>query len=443
MKQSSLKKKISFAFVIAIIVFCMNFVASIYTFEVLIGRLSNYSSSLSELNEFRYEFGELNTTIEEYFASGSADSLESYNELNAELSEICENIYQEYTASDDDVQVSLATSISTNYTKYSQQIDELINLNDRANAIQLYNDKYSKNAGYIENYIEKLISYRYNTSEETLADTNQKVRIFEILHISAFIILAITLSVLGVIIFKKVIAPIEKLTRQSKQISNYNFDIEIDKLNTNDEISALADTFRDMKDNLKTAFESSEKNIQMAETLLNQHQVDVSEDIFREANFDRMTNTMNKGAFIRYVNDGIQTRALNMACVLFLVNIENYTELSLELCEGADDFLKLTAQRLNVIFESYGYVSRLDKEVFAGFSANINSIRNVNELCSEISSSLSTPFKYNNTVYNPSINIGVYFCPNPLSAESMIEFASIELSKAKEDENNNFSIAIG
>jgi diguanylate cyclase (GGDEF)-like protein len=452
--KKSLKRTFLAGFVAAIIVVCFIFATSMYTSNVLVRKLEDYAISLSELNELRYEFGELDTLINTYLNGGSEDDLVSLKKLDENLLSICSDVNNQYSSSDDDVQSSLAVSIYSNYSKYSQQINELINSSDRESALQLYNDKYSKNNGYISNYIEKLISYRYETSEDTLDDTDKKVSIFKVINTIALAVLFVILSILGVITFKRVIAPVEKLTRQLKQISNYNFDIKIDKLDTQDEIASLFDMFRNMKENLKRLFETNEKNIQMTDNLLAQiegneylrsfvqQQKDVNDEIFRQANIDYLTGMMNKNAFIHCAKDDIRQCKLNMSCAVFAIEINDYASISDKLYDGADELLKITARKLNIIFNEDGYAARWEKGMFTGFIVNINSADMVEEICKNIKSSLNMQFKYKKTSQLVSVSIGAYLCSAPQNAEKMVEVAFEELKKVKSGIKQDFSVVV-
>lgn len=452
--KKSLKKTFSIGFISAIVVVCFIFTTSMYTFNVLVKKLENYAISLSELNELRYQFGELDTLINTYLNGGSEDDRTSLEKLDENLMSICENVNSQYSSSDDDVQSALAVSIYSNYSKYSQQINELINNSDKESALQLYNEKYSKNNEYISNYIEKLISYRYETSEQTLIDTDKKVRLFKVINISALIVLAVILSVLALITFRRVIAPVQKLTRQSKQISNYNFDIEIEKLNSQDEIASLFDMFRNMKESLKNLFETNEKNIQMTDNLLLklegneqlrsfiQQQRDVNDEIFRQANLDYLTGVMNKNAFIHCVKDDVKHRQLNMSCAVFAIEINNFSAISDKIYDGADELLKVTAKKLNELFDEEGYVARWEKGMFTGFILNINDKNIVVEMCRSIKYALTMKFKYKKDVQNISVSIGAYLCSAPQSVENMVEIASEELNKVKSGKKQDFSIVV-
>ena len=129
--KNSLKMRFSVAFsciAVSVIIICS---LSAYTYEILISRLADYSLSLSELNEFRFQFGELNNVIDEYLESGSVESREKYGDIRTEVTDLCEKINQEYSSGDDDIQSSLAVSVYSTFSKYIQQTDEIINSVDR------------------------------------------------------------------------------------------------------------------------------------------------------------------------------------------------------------------------------------------------------------------------------------------------------------------------
>jgi CHASE3 domain sensor protein len=65
-KTLKFKFAVAFSCMTAIVLFM--FTASMYTYLILIDNIEDYSSSLAELNEFRYNFNEFNTNVENNLA---------------------------------------------------------------------------------------------------------------------------------------------------------------------------------------------------------------------------------------------------------------------------------------------------------------------------------------------------------------------------------------
>lgn len=439
--KMSIKKRFTIAFIFAVLMAVFTFSASLYTFEVLIGRLTDYAYSLSDLNAFRYEFKEYNTALLDYLDTGSRDSLDAYNDSKDTLFTLNRNIRKKYAQSEDVVASSLGESIYSTFQKYSQQTDELILYTERSEAIDVYNEKYYKTASYIENYIEKMTDYQYTISKESLAITESRVNIFKPLQIGAFAILLLVLILLGRLVTRDIVNPLIKLTRQSKQIANYNFDIYIDHFDTNDEVAELFDNFRSMKESLKNTFNSNQQNIETANALLEKHGIMVDDSLFLSANVDRLTGIMNKNAFIKLAGADIIKKSINMYASVFTINIQNYNLINDALMEGADELLKKIASELTKIMEPYGYVARLDTSTFACFSSVLNNGQIITELCEIMSSALNTRFNYGKTSCLVNARIGAFATSSSMTKiNDMIDLSLEQMKSSKTD--RNFSVFI-
>lgn len=432
--KNSLKMRFSVAFsciAISVIIICS---LSAYTYEILIGRLADYSLSLSELNEFRFQFDELNIIIDEYLESGSVESREKYGDIRTELTDLCERINQKYSSSDDNVQSSLAISVYSTFSRYIQQTDEIINSVNRDEARKLFNDKYSKNSGYIDNYTEKLISSRYKTSEETLEDTNNKIMLFKFILVVVLAVFSILIIGLAIMVFRDVIAPIEKLSRQSKQIANFNFDINIDIPETGNEISVLSGNFNNMKNSLKDFFETNEKNIQVLDELLinfegnkefkdyiDSHR-EVNDAIFRQANIDHVSGTMNYKAFMHCVRDDISIMNSEKSCAFAAVEIVNFSEISNIILDGADELLRSTVKHLNYILKKSGYVARVSKGMFLLFIPDISMSEDIDKICMDIINAVDGEFIYRKVKQHVSARVNALVSHSPKSEKLMVNF---------------------
>ena len=443
--KRSLKNKSTAAFVCVVAVVAVICTLSAYTYEVLIGRLEEYSSSLSELNEFRFQFGVFNETVDEYLANGSSDSREKYAELRTDLTELCLIVCTKYSETDDKVQSSLADSIDSNFTKYITQTDELVNSADLAASKELYDQKYSRNAGYIANYIEKLISCRYKTSAATLEDTNNKIMIFKLILISVLILFALLIAGIALMIFRNIIAPLERLSRQSKQIANYNFDISVDVPKTGDEIQELSVSFSEMKDSLKEFFDTNNRNIQFLDDMLDKFkenqelknyidsQREIDDAIFRQAHVDQLSGIMNGKAFMHCIKDDIAADSEGI-CAVSVVEIVNYSDISNSVYEGVDELIRSTAKKLNYIIGKNGYIARMEKGKFMVFIPDIAKCDDIKKISLDLKNAVDADFVYKKVKNHVSARVNTLVSHAPKSEKMLVNFVLNGLENVKPGE---------
>jgi diguanylate cyclase (GGDEF)-like protein len=425
-----------------------------YTYNVIVKRFEEYAVSLSDLNEFRYKFGEFNDTVESYLESGLSSDEETIEELSTSLNVLCENVYTEYSTSADETESSLAIAIYTNYPKYIEQIQSLIDMDDRQQAYEDYTTKYYKTGDYISKYLEKIISYKYTASGKTLESTKSITAVFRVLNIVTFVILAGIIVILFRMVFHNVIEPIQKLARQSQQIANYNFDVENIVVTTNDEVASLTHMFNHMREKLKLMFESNTKNLQMAEELLVQiqnqdnealqsfaeRQKNLNEEIFREANIDHLTNLMNKNAFLHCVDEVIKSMNPEDLCAVFVLDIDNFKSISNTLGDGADELIKYTAVEMTKTFKEFGFVARWEHDVFTAFMSDFQSEDVVHKVCSQLNTDLNIHFRHNKKYHPVSVSIGVSIDSNRHNCDDMFRVAYAEMKNVKSSGKNGYRV---
>jgi diguanylate cyclase (GGDEF)-like protein len=326
-------------------------------------------------------------------------------------------------------------------------------MENRTQATGLYQTQYSKNSEYISGYIEKLISYNYSMSSSVLEDASAKVGIFKIINVVSFLLLFLIMGILFRMTFHNVIAPIQKLAKQSQQIANYNFDVQDITVTTNDEMAELVKMFNHMREKLKLMFDSNIKNLQMAEELLVQIQGDenlaelvqsqknLNEEMFKEANIDHLTHLMNQNAFIHCVNENIKSISRSDLCALFVIDVDNFTSINATLGEGAEEVLKYSASELNNLFRDCGFIARWDKDVFVGYISGLPNVEFVHQKCKDINSVMSIRFRHKKKYHPVTASVGVYLCTNPVSAEVMFEKADRELQSVKDAGKNGYHIS--
>lgn len=452
--KKSLKVKFLVAFSCTIAVVLIMFGTSMYTFGVLINRFEEYAVSLSDLNEFRYEFGEFNDTLESYLQDGSNSDLEHCTELNLSLNELCESIYQQYKNSSNETEASLVNAIYSHYPEYIEQVQELLDMGNREQAYSKYTDQYYKTGDYISRYVEKLISCKYKDNQQFLENTKGQVTAFKIINICTFVILAIIIVILCRMIFSNVIKPIQKLARQSQQIANYNFDVENIKVTTSDEVSSLIHMFNHMREKLKLMFESNTKNLQMAEELLVQlqnnnnealhnfaeRQKSLNEEIFKEANIDHLTNLMNKNAFMHCVDESIKSINDDKLCALFVLDIDNFKSISNTLNDGADELIKYTAMEMTNTFKDIGFVARWERDVFVGFVSNVENEDVIHKMCIQLNNNLNIHFRHKKKHHPVSVSIGVGISDRFHNCDDMFKVAYKEVQNVKTSGKNGYQV---
>ncbi|MCQ2465793.1 MAG: HAMP domain-containing protein [Oscillospiraceae bacterium] len=442
-KKYSLKQKFTFAFALVISVVLIICSLSVYSFEVLFSRQESLADSFAEINRFRSTFDSFNENLDEYFSTGSQETVEKYNSMKSVLIEARRDVENSFGEGNDEVENSLVQSICSDFDTYITQTDELVGMENREEAGKLFSEKYSKNAVYISEFTEKFLVTHYRTGDTEREKMHGRILLLKILLSVVLFVFAGLVTGMGIIIFRYIVEPVEKLSRQTRQIANFNFDIDVNVPKTGDEIEELSVNFSNMKDSLRDAFETNKKNIQVLDDMLIQfegnkelkafidRQRELSDDIFRQANIDEVSGLMNGNAFTKCVNHDISVPSDNRICAVSVVEITNYSEIGSELYEGVDELVKSVVKKLSYLAGENGYIARWNKEKFIMFFPDAVKAGNMKQFSRDVRNAVDDEFVYNKTKKHVDARVNTLVSHNPRSEKMLINYVVNGIDEVK------------
>ena len=149
---------------------------------------------------------------------------------------------------------------------------------------------------------------------------------------------------------------------------------------------------------------------------------EVNDAIFRQANIDHVSGTMNYKAFMHCVRDDISIMDSEKTCAVAAVEIVNFSEISNIVLDGADELLKSTVKHLNYVLEKSGYVSRVSKGMFLLFIPDTNMSEDIDKICADIINAIDGEFVYHKVKQHVLARVNALVSHSPKSEKMMVNF---------------------
>ncbi|MBD9354975.1 EAL domain-containing protein [Methylomonas albis] len=168
----------------------------------------------------------------------------------------------------------------------------------------------------------------------------------------------------------------------------------------------------------------------------------VEQTIWRQANFDPLTNLANRRMFQDRLNQEIKKahRDKNSLAVM-LLDLDRFKEINDTLGHGMGDILlQETAQRILACVRNVDTVARLGGDEFTIILGELDSETNIDRVAQGILHQLTEPFSLGEELAYISVSIGITFYPqDALEAEQLIKNADQAMYSAKQQGRNRYN----
>jgi len=248
----------------------------------------------------------------------------------------------------------------------------------------------------------------------------------------AITLLAIVLTAALLFAFLRhtLVRPILHLSRITKEFGRGNLTLEID-VASNDEVGELAQSFKDMRQNLQSS----------------------NEQIRYLAYHDHLTGLPNRLMFNDYLEHSLgRARRAGETLALLYIDLDNFKRINDTLGHHAgDELLKLLAQRLRSSLRREDYLARTESEQetdavarvggdeFTIILPAIKSPYAAASVATRVLEMLSHPFSVGSHEIFVTASIGITTYPHDAkNAEALVKNADVAMYHAKEEGKNNY-----
>lgn len=355
-----MKKKNGIRYRTKLIVFflfsaAITMMACIYTYvssQMLIRETSQMFSKNLELAAVYKELGGIQQDLELYLTSNSSDSLLSFYDRVNTISYNAGRMLENAAYTPRGVKMM---NISGMITHYLKQADEAVNAK-RGRNIDEYTAYYAqtvKENGYIMSYIQEMMSRDLIDSLDKSAEINRKVQSATVFNI--ILILGVVVFVSGAIVAFSIemTRPIAKLAQYAKEISDGNFDVQIQPENVSGEISVLYNVFHLMAVNIREHFNQMQEKQRLEKSLSEQKLNNLKiKSALRESELLALQSQVNPHFIFNTINIGAKI-AMMQGDTITCTYLENAADIFRYNLKGLDTRATLKDEIENVVAYMY------------------------------------------------------------------------------------------
>ncbi len=453
----SLQFRLSVSLFLIVIFAVLSFFVAFYSFEAYFRKVNETISTHYKLIEVRNDFTEMNSYAEAYFKTGDTEKLEMYRDIQSELDTYIANIRNFDMDFLSDEHRTISDAVYTGYFNYTTDMLELMNKNDDTETLYQQYQEYETDREYITVCINRL-------NETTTVDARplydgiiHKTVLQKISFVIVFSMFIICCIYTAVIVIKHILKPLFTISQVSREISVGNFDFpEIQPINNDsNEMNTIISCFNSIKSDMQEMYHTNIKNSNIAEKLIAEQKKNKNienalltqkyknEILYRKANYDNLTQILNRNAFESKVKKSLDEFDGNSLGALFVIDVDNFKSVNDTLGhQGGDEVLKSVAHCLTNVLSECGFAGRWGGDEFVGFIKQSPNIDFIHQKASDLCCIMNKKFMFKGTIHNVSISVGV--CPMRKNddLEQAYQYADEMLYDVKEMGRNNFKIYI-
>ena len=261
-KTVSIRMKLigSFA-LISMIMFGMN--ALMYSnINQMLGRLEEVYIENISLNTLISELTSVQTAMTEYLNTKSSDSMEDYFRSTQDFSDSLSHLNIEVTDNSILLMEKNIYHISETYLDITNETIQ----SKRGRLIDKYKVSYKEASelyDYLNTYLYSLNNEQFNNNTQNY---NELLTAFKALELvtTAILVLAFAVMILMIIqLTRSITYPLSRLAKVADEVACGNFEIELPKASSNDEVGVLAKAFNQMIASIRTYIGQIKRNMEL------------------------------------------------------------------------------------------------------------------------------------------------------------------------------------
>jgi sensor histidine kinase YesM len=275
-----------------------------------------YQVSLSQyhlVHRFRIKLDSLRGDLDRYLKEPSSLPVTTLYQSITELTVMMPNL--EKLAN-----LSVKTGFEVRATGYG--LDAYLPLAEHCIAYRLsgrtdYYSQFAKSdriAGYMDNYLSRLLTILMNDGEVAYTRTLSQSRTIQKTTLAGMILMGLVAFIFISLVANSITSPLRALAKASQRLSMGDLDVKIAPVRSKDEVKVLADSFFRMSENIRDLVEGLKEKVELESRLHDEELALVSMGkMLREAQFTNLQDQMRPHFLFNALNSIARTALIEEA----------------------------------------------------------------------------------------------------------------------------------
>lgn len=320
-------------FLLSIVITLATTLYTYYNSQTLIASTDSLFQKDTEINKLNTAIVAAENNLQLFISTGTSESLTEFNRSASSLNSWSTQILStaDYTSTG-----LMLQDIGNLLTTYLDKANSAV-MAKRGRDVEKYVAYYNEStvmAGYLHKTIDTLMVQQLQESSKYYTVVSNRVNTLQVLNIVLIIVVSVIIIVMIFIFSFKLTDPIDKLVQLSKKISQGDFDVPMDIIDSKDEIAVLSKAFQEMVPRLKNYVEGITEKAELEVELKEEHMQNLTmKNALREAQLHALQSQINPHFIFNTINAGAQIALLEgdnktsdflvEAAVLFRYNLKS------------------------------------------------------------------------------------------------------------------------
>ncbi len=273
-----------------------------FNVNTMVNQLEQVYFGNIRLNELVDTLEDLHTSLTDYLNTKTSDSINDYYTYEQDYTNLISNTNSDITNNSMKIMERNIRTMSEEYLKITNQAIEA----KRGRNVEKYKVRYesaSKLYNYINVYIYSLNNEQFKNNSLNYKVLAASLQYIETINIIVMIVVALFSVILVIMVTRTITNPLKVLASTANQVANGNFDIELVKVYTKDEVGVVSTAFNKMVLSIQVYIEklkdgmNKERKMEEKQLLMQNHLKDAQLKYLQaQINPHFLFNTLNAGA---------------------------------------------------------------------------------------------------------------------------------------------------
>lgn len=359
--------------------------------NIMVNQLDQVYISNIRLNELVDALGNVQASMTDYLNTKTSDSIEDYYRYEQDYANLVDNLNGDITNNTLGMMERNIKAMSENYLIITNQAI----VAKRGRNVEKYKLRYENAAelyDYINMYIYSLNNGLLKNNSSNYETLSRSLQYLETISTAIMLMVALSSVVLITMVTRTITSPLKVLASTANQVAKGNFDVELVKVTTKDEVGVVSTAFNkmvvSMQDYISKLKDGLDKERKMEENEL------LIETHLKDAQLKYLQAQINPHFLFNTLNAGAQLAMMEGA------------DKTYEYVQHVADFFRYNVRKNNGTVTLKEEIELVDNYIYilnVRFSGKINFKKNISEKFLKI----QTPSMILQPIVENSINYGI------------------------------------